>query len=138
MAATIFTESIINEDGEFKQKRWVKKSVARDKFGILYMEHIADLAKLPKCEHQLLNCLYPLAGYDTNEISLGAKEMQHLLSCSGLKQSTIYTSLTRLVKKNFLQRLGRGWFRLNPTIFWTGSEIARAEYLESSYKWELK
>lgn len=137
---TIFTEDRLDFiTGELKSKRWIKKQVQdREKFVLLYLEHIGLINKLPHSELKFLLCCASQIEWETNELSLSPKTMAAIIECSGLKESTIRNAVSRLTKKNILKRKVANWYILNPQIFFLGKELSRSKMFELTYQWEIK
>lgn len=127
------------ETGEIKSTKFITKTVkTKEEFVILYMKHIALIAKLPHFELQTLLCLAPNIEWETGEFTLDSKTMSKITECSGLGEGSIRNAISKLKKKNIVQRKKTNWYQLNPDLFWKGSEIEREKQFTLSYQWNIK
>jgi hypothetical protein len=140
MSQIVYSHQKINhETGEVTESKFVKKEVkSTDEFIFLYIKHIGTLAKLPSCELKTLICLSSHINWETGDIGLSPNIVDEVQNCSELTISSIRSAISRLAKKNFLQKVKNNWYRINPDIFWRGSEIKRQKMFELTYQWEIK
>ena len=136
---TVYTAQILDHiTGEIKESKFIKKSVKDvDEFLILYIKHIALIARLPHYQLQTLLCLAPCIEWNTGEFTLDTRTMDKIISCSGIKEQSIRNSVSALKKRNILQRIKSNWYKLNPDIFWKGSELERQKSFEVTYQWDI-
>lgn len=137
---TVYTHQKIDHlTGEVVESKFVKKEVkTREDFVLLYMHHIAALAKLPHYELKVLLSLAPVINWDSGDVEITAKIQQQLQETSGLTYATIKSAISRLAKKNLLKKVKNNWYEVNPEIFWRGSDIARQKQFSLTYQWTIE
>lgn len=138
MSQTVYTHIVMNQEGELQEAKYIKKEVrSTSEFIQLYFEHVSTLAKLPRIEYSTLMCIIKHISWKDNDFQMGSKTMQEIVECSGLKVGSIHNALSRLTKRNILQRVKHGWYKLNPKIFWKGSELDRQKQFTLVYEWNI-
>lgn len=137
---TVYThQTLDHQTGEVLQSKFVKKEVKDvEEFVILYIKHIALIVQLPHYQLQTLLCLAPNIEWNTGEFTIDSKTMTNITQCSGLKEQSIRNSISQMKKKNIIQRIKTNWYKLNPDIFWRGSELERQKTFSVTYQWDVK
>lgn len=140
MKKTIYThETVDATTGETSTIKTIRKEVkTKEEFVMLYIKHLALVAKLPHYALQTLLCISPVIEWETGEFSLTAKNMFEITNCSGLKETSIRNALTYLKKRNFITRKGNNWYQVNPNIFFKGTDLDRDKLFKLTYEWEIK
>jgi hypothetical protein len=126
-------EVIDHETGEVKTTTRLQKA-RRDDEPYYIKLYIADLCKLndiPKSGNNTLNELLKLTDYQ-NEIVLNSHIKGRIRKKLGISIGSLDNNITRLVKQEVLQRIGRGTLKLNPNLFgkgnWTDIKKLRIEW----------
>ncbi len=135
----LFQENTVDpETQEVVPRRWIDMTpISGDNFVQMHLQNIAQLHFLTDAQYRLLNNLNLFVEYDTNEFHLNPKRKEELVAITGLKYNTINQSVSRLVKKNLIIKISGSTYQMNPTLFFKGSEIKRAEYLEFIIRYRL-
>ena len=136
---TVYTHQTVDgSTGEVLETKFLKKEVkTTEEFVLLYIKHIGLLAQLPKYQLQTLLCLAPCIEWNTGEFTIDSRTMQKVTECTNLSPKTIRNSITKLKKLNIVQRVNTNWYKLNPDLFWKGSELERQKSFSLTYKWEI-
>lgn len=136
---TVYTENTITaETGELTARKWItRQDVSRQNFVIMYLDDLSKLNQLSPASTKLLQALCIYLEYDTNEFYLNPARKQELVKYTGLKLETINQGITKLFKKNLLIRINTGTYQMNPKLFFKGSEMTRAKYLELTIRYEI-
>jgi hypothetical protein len=99
----------------------------------LYLEDISKLYGLPKAGNDLLHCLLRKMDYE-GIMTLVSTSKMRIAKELGLKVQTIDNNIQEMLKKDVLQRMGRGEFMFNPNIFakgeWKDIYKQRNKYVE--------
>jgi hypothetical protein len=140
MSQIVYThQTIVHETGELRETKYVKKEVKDiQEFVILYLKHIALVAKLPASQLRTLLCLADNIEWATGEFTLDSRTMEKLTSCSGLQEQSIRNAVHEMKKRNILSRIKTNWYKLNPDVFWRGSELERQKTFDLTYRWEIR
>ncbi len=85
----------------------------------LYVKDMCKLNDIPKTANSVLNALLELCNYD-NEIVLNSHIKQKICDKIGIKMQGLNNSITKLNNSNFIDRIGRGTYKLNPHFFGKG------------------
>ena len=136
-------EVIDHETGEVKSTSKLK-NIKIDKEPNFIKVYIADLCKLnniPKSGNNTLNELLKLTDYQ-NEIVLNSHIKGRICEKLGVAIGSLDNTITRLIKGEILERIGRGTFRLNPNLFgrgeWRDIKKLRIEWEYSASGREVK
>lgn len=128
----------VDVDGVVLQKSVSKVTVKDlDSFYKSYISHIALTNRLSHSELKLLRSIAAYVDWDDNSISFSPRLNQKILVMADMTESTRRTTLCRLTAKNFLIKAGRGYYIMNPNIFFKGDEAKRANVISLSYQWEI-
>lgn len=135
----IYTENNLNQEtGEVTPRRWINvEEVSGENFVQLHINTLSDLIGLTDAQWRLLSSLTVYVEYNTNELFLNPLRKEELAKLTGLKYNTINQSVSRLVKKNLLIRKTNNTYQMNPLLFFKGSEIERAKYLELVIRYKI-
>jgi hypothetical protein len=85
----------------------------------LYLKDMCKLNDIPKTTNNVLNALLELCNYD-NEIVLNSHIKKKIANNLDIKLQSLDNAITKLNKAEFLDRIGRGTYMLNPNIFGKG------------------
>lgn len=125
--------------GEVIESKYVKKEVKdHEEFILMYMKHLGTIAKLPGYELRTLVALSQHVDWETGDIGISPNVMEKIQKLSELEISSIRSALSRLTKKNILRKEKNNWYKINPDIFWRGSQLTRQKMFEVTYQWEIK
>lgn len=128
MAQTLYTKTQVDENGEFKTREWLTKTVKNtEQFIRTYTDDICKLAKCNRSEQSFILCSLSYLDYDTNELVLNPSRRREICECAQIKSNTFNIAVSTLYKKNILIRQ-EGKTYLNPKLFFYGSEVARNQY----------
>lgn len=135
----VYTENNLDADsGELISRKWItRQNVQRQNFVIMYLDDLSKLNKLSPATSKLMQALCVYLEYDTNEFYLNPQRKKELIEYTGLKLDTINQGITTMVKKNLLIRINTGTYQMNPLVFFKGSELQRAKYLELIIRYEI-
>lgn len=135
----VYAENTVDTDtGELTTRKWITRSnVPRQNFVLMYLDDLGKLNKLSPATTKLMQALCVYLEYNTNEFYLNPQRRQELVEYTNLKLETINQGITKMVKKNLLIRVSTGTYQMNPLIFFKGSEIERAKYLELTIRYEI-
>lgn len=99
----------------------------------IYLEDISKLYDLPANSSRLLHALLRQMNYDSI-ITLSAPAKRRIAKDLKISLSTINNQLTALTKTDVLQRIDRGEYMLNPSLFakgaWNDVRRLRNKYFE--------
>lgn len=96
-----------------------KKLQPEPSFIKLYLKDMCKLNDIPKTTNNVLNALLELCNYD-NEIILNSHVKNKVADSLGIKIPSLDNAISKLTKAEFLDRIGRGTYRLNPHVFGKG------------------
>lgn len=131
-------QTLDHTTGEVVESKYVKKEVkSTEEFVMMYMKHISLMAQLSKTQLQTLLCIAPCIEWNTGDFTLDSRTMDKITSCNGLNQKSIRNAISSLSKRNIVQRIKTNWYRLNPDLFWKGTELERQKSFELTYRWEI-
>jgi len=85
----------------------------------LYIKDMCKLNDIPKTANNVLNALLEICNYD-NEIILNSHVKQKMCDELGMKMQSLNNGISKLTKSEFIDRIGRGTYRLNPYYFGKG------------------
>jgi hypothetical protein len=129
------TDTIINEHGEFKEQRKSEtiQLPTEPPYIKLYIENIVLLKHLPRVSSNVLLELIRFVDYD-GEINLNPNVRKKINLNLGFKnKKSLSNSITKLVKKDIIFRIGTGSYILNPNLFakgyWSDIRRMRDKYL---------
>jgi len=103
----------------------------------LYIQDMCLLNEIPKQNSTVLTELLLHVNY-ANEIMLPQGLKERIVDTLKISKGSLDNSLSLLVKKGLLQRLGRGVYKLNPYLFgkgkWQDIKEIRMEWIYAKYK----
>jgi replication protein RepL len=127
----VYTDTIMNSEGELIQKRWIDKKVSNTEMFIrTYVEDIGLLAKCSGAEQSAILCCLKYLDYNTNRLYIDSQRRKEICDCSGMKENTLNTVIPRLVKKKILIKESNAAYLLNPKFFFFGSDIERGKVFD--------
>ncbi len=131
---TIYTNETQDlQTGEVITRQFITRNVKNtEMFVRAYIEDIGSLAKCSGAEQSVVLCCTKYLDYDTNQLVLTPDRRQEICECGNLTINTVNSAISRLYKKNILQRV-EGKIFLNPKLFFFGKDIER----EKMFKLEI-
>lgn len=134
----IFTDTIIDEDGVVKQKRWLSKEVKDvPHFVKMYTDDLCKLMGLTHAEYRILINIQELTEYNTNVFFLNKERREQLANISVVKFNTVNVAISRMMKKNILIKEGSSMYRVNPALFFKGDDLNRDKILQLVISYKL-
>jgi hypothetical protein len=129
---------VVDGDG-VAVKKSIKSFVSKgaDVFYRVYVEHVGLINRLPPSEMKFLHAIAALVDWDTNEIAFTGTNNEKICSLGDMTDATRRSCLSRLCKKGFLRKVSYLCYQLNPTIFFKGTDVERANILSLEYVWEI-
>lgn len=138
MEKHVYTETIVDSDGEFVQRKWItKKAQNTQHFIKMYLEDLKLLNKLSFSDFRVLHSLVTYLEYNTNQFFLNKERRAELAQTCTITSNTLNTCISRLCKKNLLIRVSNSTYQMNPKIFFNGEELQRAKVLELKIRYEI-
>lgn len=113
------TGEVIKTDSDVKHDKIVV--TGKEEFAVVYSSVISALTGLPASTKSLLMYISLKASVDSNEITLVKPVLEKLSKESEMSLSAIKKSVSQLVSKNILIRMGSGLYKINPRYYWRGS-----------------
>ncbi len=136
--SNLYTESIVDEDGVLKQRKWITRdTVTEEKFAKAYARDISLLARCSDAEKSVMLCIFQYCEYNTNLLYIDSIRRGEIAECGGIKLSTVNVAISRLMKKDLLIKRSSCSYVLNPKIFFTGDEISRADVIEFTLSYSI-
>lgn len=134
----LYTENTVDINGEHIQKKWItKESLSEKLFVKTFIDDISKLARCSDSEKSVMLCCLRYAEPKTNVVHIGPKVRLDIAECGGLKLNTVNIAISKLVQKEMLIKEDAGKYILNPEIFFSGDEIARADVLELTLSYRI-
>lgn len=126
------TGEVVTTNKRFKIK------VEQDSFYMTYIESISGIFKLTSAvDIKILIKLCTLATFDTGDVQLSPHIRLEILKSVGLSTQQLTNSLNNLKKKHLITGI-RGDYKLNPLVFWKGSNETRNNMLKGDGKLKLE
>lgn len=138
--AVLYTQDTIDcQTGEVQTRKVLKKTVQdKHEFVMLYFEHISLINRLTPMQTKFLLSIVKYVEWNTNDILFHARAMEELVNESGIARKTIRNMISQFCSIGIFNKQKSNWYKLNPRIFFKGSEVERAKMIELSYRWEIK
>jgi len=114
---------IVTEHGELinEEIRVIQKPKDR-KFAKIYLDSIERVADLTNPEKTLLLHLLKEAQWNSNYVKVTAELTGNIAKEMGCSTKNLSNTISSMVKKNVIKRLGRGEYMINPDLVFVGTE----------------
>ena len=99
------------------------------------LEHINDLTSMEL--DVLLQCL-SVVEWNTNRVFFNPYNRKNMARAIGITEESTRVAMVGMGKKNFVYKIQRQLYYLNPTIAFYGTDAAREELLEIGIEWKIK
>ena len=123
----------------------ITKNVKRENFIQVYLQDVSGFLKIENgTQIQLLALIWKEVSYNNpvvnegNSIVILRDTKERWSKDLNISIRTIENALTSLVKKNLIQKLCKGKYRLNPAYYFKGSTTEREKILNLTTKYEIE
>jgi len=126
------------ETGEIiTRENRITKSSKEDIFFMTFIESIGFMKNLSKTEIQTVFGLMKYVTFNDNEVVVNRLVKDRISELMNISLKSINNSITGLVRKQIIKRVGRGTYQLNPHIFGKGN-IHAIRKLKMTYEWDFE
>lgn len=124
------TNTTVSPDGELiKIEKWHREAETIHEFVKLMIDEVEKLYNLSTGEYQVLFAAIKHIRYESTFIA--TKEFRERVAIlTNKKPNSVATILSSLVDKGMIYRMSKGYYELNPKIFWKGDEVERMKRVE--------
>ena len=140
MKQNIFTKQVVDhETGEVTQTIYLTKELkSADHFYKVYLQDLGKLIGLTYAQYRILHTLAQYAEFNSNDFFLNKERREQISETCNLKVNTLNQSISRLMKKNLIIKLGSNMYKINPTILFNGTEQERLRVLQNGVTLGIK
>ncbi len=136
----VYNEVGTGEGGEVTYTKTIERSiVSPDKFFKTYLDDLGAIIKCSNAEKNFILCctFHKFIEYETNEIVLTKARRAIVGTCSEINERSVQNIFYRLIAKNIIIK-HKDSFYLNPSLFFTGTEMAREKMFGLQMKYKIE
>lgn len=138
----------VNEHGELiSAEQTIVKKISAEEFTQIYLRDNEEFYSLSKAESNVLSICWLLSIYYSdetlclpgNKVTFDKSFKTTVEKKTGLKSSTIYNTMTSLVKKEMLlkNKDEKGTYYLNPKFFFKGRLTDRTQLVKRTIEYQI-